>query len=140
MRPPVCATKHPHEPGRGTEHPTDHYQVLLTPTPATLGKGARFVIPVWMVKKPAFARQVKERWRLVEGKERGSRRSTRRRKRKTKKNPFERLKLFDETMVSVAKAMMKGGTGKTEDSVSALAVALSQLRTLKACDTTVEEA
>jgi len=38
----VSLPKHPHEPGRGTEHPSDHYQVLLTPSPATLGKGARF--------------------------------------------------------------------------------------------------
>ena len=47
----VSLPKHPHEPGRGTEHPSDHYQVLLTPSPATLGKGARFAIPVWLVKK-----------------------------------------------------------------------------------------
>ena len=46
----VSLPKHPHEPGRGTEHPSDHFQVLLTPSPATLGKGARFAIPMWFVK------------------------------------------------------------------------------------------
>ena len=136
----VSLPKHPHEPGRGTEHPSDHYQVLLTPSPATLGKGARFAIPVWLVRKPAFAHRVKERWKQIESKEGGGERSSRRRKKLTKKAPFRRLKRFDETMVSVAKAMMKGGTGKTEDSVSALALALSQLRKLKARETTEREA
>ena len=83
---------------------------------------------------------MKERWKLVEGKERGGRSSSRRRRRHTKNAPFRRLRRFDETMVSAAKAMMKGGTGKTEDNVSALAVALSQLRKLKARETTEKEA
>ena len=31
----VSLPKHPHEPGCGTEYPSDHFQVLLTPSPAT---------------------------------------------------------------------------------------------------------
>ena len=132
----VSLPKHPYEPGRGIEHPSDHYQVLLTPTPATLGEGARFVIPLWLVRKPAFASRVKERWRRRKGKGKGSGRRSGRKKR----NPFERLKLFDEIMVSVAKIMMKENAGTVEGKVMALAVAISQLRKLKAREITVGEA
>ena len=56
------------------------------------------------------------------------------------RNPFEALKLFDVTMVSVAKAMMAERSGSVGDSVAALAVALSQLRKLKARETSMSEA
>ena len=55
-------------------------------------------------------------------------------------NPFEILKLFDMAMVSVAKAMMKERTGTNGDNVAALAVAMSQLRKLKARETPLMEA
>ena len=77
-----------------------------------------------MARKPAFARQVKERWRKKEGKVRGGRRGSGKRRGRNKRNLFERLKLFDETMVSVAKIMMKASTSRVEDNVAALAVAI----------------
>ncbi len=136
----VSLPRHPYEPGRGKAHPSDHYQVLLTPTPATLGKGARFVIPVWLVRKPDFANRVKERWRKKGSERRGGKKGPGRRGRRKKRNPFERLKLFDETMISVAKIMMEESRGTVEDKVEALAVAISQLRQLKARETTESEA
>ena len=56
------------------------------------------------------------------------------------KHPFEVLKLFDVTIVSVAKAMMQERTGSVGDNAAAMAVALSQLRKLKARETPLVEA
>ena len=136
----VSLPSHPHEPGKGREHPSDHYQLLLTPSPATINKKARFVIPPWLVRLPSFARRVKDRWAKIEAGTRGSRKMPDRKWRKTRKNPFRVLKLFDATMVSVAKAMMKERTGTNGDNVAALAVAMSQLRKLKARETPLTEA
>ena len=139
----VSLPDHPHILGSGKVHPTDHLQLLLTPTPCTLDQKARFTIPGWMVKKPAFAEMVKERWtkalakvdrRIPKGKKR------RRKRKRGKRNPFEVLKLFDATIVSVAKIMMKDRNLATGDNMTAITVALSQLRKLMTCASTVEEA
>ena len=139
----VSLPHHPYPLGMGKSHPTDHLQLLLTPTPCSLEEKARFVIPVWLVKQPTFARTVKARWTEALAKlERGapSRRKRGRRRRRKGKNPFEILRLFDATIVSVAKIMMKDKNKVTDDNLAAITVAISQLRKLKTCAASVEEA
>lgn len=139
----VSLPDHPYSLGMGKSHPSDHLQLLLTPTPCSLEEKARFVIPVWLVKQPSFAKLVKTRWaealaklerRAPSGKKGG------RRRRKKGKNPFELLKLFDATIISVAKIMMKDKSTVTGDNMAAVTVAISQLRKLKTCASSVEEA
>ena len=121
----VSLPSHPHAAGRGVPHPSDHLQVLLTPSPATLSPKSRFVIPTWMAKSPTFVARVKARWATVA-------------KRKT--DAFERLKLFDDVLVSVAKGMMKEGSRRTADNVAAVAVGMRVLRGVMSHTMTLDEA
>jgi hypothetical protein len=121
----VSLPRHPYPPGKGKAHPSDHFQILLIPSPATLEPGARRTIPVWMAKHPEFARRVKARWAKVRHKWR---------------DPFKVLERFDATMVSVARIMMRDGAGDLADAASAFAVALTTVRRLLACEVTEEQA
>ena len=58
----VSLPKHPFMPWSEGPHPSDHFQLLLTPSPASLDKKARFVIPKWLARSPDFVKRFKTQW------------------------------------------------------------------------------